>query len=323
MKILISESQYRFLLEYDNSFEISKIIPSDINECLAVSVEVFKDQMTPISLVSYLNHEVDWSKSYKATVNGKIVGCYLLAENSVLKYKACLTEDLTPYKKLRGVEGIALSVLPEYRSLGIGKSLREIPKNLGYDYIWGQQLKTLKNLDNWLKFGRRLVGNCGSIYITLMDLNHKNLSFGSSHLFQEKGHTCGPTCVEMVSKFLNVDYGDVDDISELCGCNTTTGTIDVGMKNALSKLGISNKQNIHTSNTKEAMSYLNDIFKTGNKVFIMRTLTRGIKHWIIVYGKKGNTFLVADPWLGKITYSTKEIVDIWKPRNFDGFEVDV
>lgn len=53
----------------------------------------------------------------------------------------------------------------------------------------------------------------------------------------------------------------------------------------------------------------------------MRTLTQGIKHWVVIYGKTHNQFLVADPWLGKIKYNVEQIISIWKPRDFDGFIV--
>ena len=68
------------------------------------------------------------------------------------------------------------------------------------------------------------------------------------------------------------------------------------------------------------MNLLNKTVEEGN-VFIMRTLTKGVKHWIVIYGKKDNVFLVADPWLGKIKYDTKQIINIWEPRDFDGFVV--
>jgi hypothetical protein len=45
---------------------------------------------------------------------------------------------------------------------------------MGYDYIWGQHLKGLHNVDNWTKFGRRLVAdgdiNGEDMWVTLMDL---------------------------------------------------------------------------------------------------------------------------------------------------------
>lgn len=329
-KIKLSENELIGLIEKiikendapsTNNIKIDKIKKSEIYRCIDVVAKSFSHVMgydDTFFLIRSL--KIDWNLSYKASIDNVIVGCYLLNEGGVEKFEKCSLEDLTPYKNLKGIEGVVLAVLPEYRSFGIGKILREIPKKLGYDYIWGQQFKFLGNLEDWTRFGRRLVADCGDINITLMDIKKKGLDLSKHHTYQEKGYTCGPTCIEMVSKFLGVDYGHVDDISDLCGCNPKTGTVDTGMKNALDNLGINSEQNRHTSSVEDAMDYLDELLEKGN-IFIMRTLTRGIKHWIIVYGKQKDDYLIADPWLGNIEYDFEDIVDIWEPRNFDGFEV--
>ena len=219
--------------------------------------------------------------------------------------------------------------MPEYRDLGIGKKLRDYPLQLNFDYIWGQHLKGLQNIDNWTKFGRRIINNNGDLYITLMDLKNNTKSkslnetkdFNSFHSYQEQGYTCGPTCVKMVADFLGVSYDHIDEIIELCDCTSTSGTIDIGMKKALDKLNIPNIQNKITD-PKNAMSFLDNSLDQKD-IFIMRTLTQGIKHWIIVYGKSGEDYLIADPWLGKLKYSRNQILNFWKPRNFDVFLVQV
>jgi GNAT superfamily N-acetyltransferase len=116
-----------------------------------------------------------WKISKKATINGKIVGCYLLNNTSIYEYlsKNSKFED---YKNKRGIQGMGLAVLPEFKGMGIGKKLRKIPYEMEYDYIWGRHLKSLKNIHHWIKFGRRVVFNGKDkdgkeIYITLADLN--------------------------------------------------------------------------------------------------------------------------------------------------------
>lgn len=310
----------------DNSIKISKISDKDISEVLEICAVAFQHVMDQDSVKSFIQSTADWSLSVKAVYQNKIVGCYIFKERSVVPYLKSIQEK-EKYKNLKGIEGVALAVLPEYRDLGIGKKLREYPLHLGFDYIWGQHLKGLQNIDNWTKFGRRIVNDIGHLYITLMDLKNNNKSlnetknFNSFHSFQNAGHTCGPTCVKMVADFLGVDYGNLDHIIELCGCNTTTGTIDTGIKKALDGLGIPNIQNKIT-NPELAMDFLNNILDKKD-IFILRTLTKGIKHWIIVYGKSGDNYLVADPWLGKIEYNYEEIMRIWKPRNFDGFAINI
>jgi len=141
-----------------------------------------------------------------------------------------------------------------------------------------------------------------------------------NHQYQQKAYTCGPTCVHMVADYLGVKHGGAEEIEQLCNCTNTTGTIDTGIKNALDTLGIPNEQNTKHTDDVSVIAYLNNVL-TGDDVFIMRTLTRGIKHWIVIYKYDNGVYFVADPWLGKIQYSVKQILAIWKPRNFDGFRV--
>lgn len=311
---------------FSSSPKISTIQPEDIPEVLDVCTVAFSHVMSPSGVKSYIRGTADWDISVKAVYQGKIVGCYILNRDSVTRQQSCSTEDLSRYKGLKGVQGIGLAVLPEYRDLGIGKKLREYPLHKGYDYIWGLHLKGLHNIDNWTRFGRRIICDTGSMFTTLMDLSNnakQPLTEGNLedfHSFQQAGHTCGPTCVKMVADFLGTGYKDIDEIIDLCGCNTKTGTIDTGIRNALDSLGIANQQNPHRDSVESAMGYLNALLENGD-LFIMRTLTKGVKHWIIVYGKRGDRFLVADPWLGKIAYDEDQIVSIWEPRDFDGFLV--
>jgi hypothetical protein len=92
--------------------------------------------------------------------NDNIMGVYLLGDkqlDSLVK--------VDKYLNLKGLEGILLAVDESIRGMGWGNKLKDYPKSLGCDYIWGQQLKTLNNLNDWLK-RRELVGETKSVYIT-------------------------------------------------------------------------------------------------------------------------------------------------------------
>ena len=57
---------------------------------------------------------------------------------------------------------------------------------------------------------------------------------------------------------------------------------------------------------------------------ILRTITRGVPHWIIVKGFNfvyPDKYTILDPWLGEIEYTEKELDDIWKPRQYQFFEL--
>lgn len=155
----------------DESVQVVPVNRRDIPMLLRLAVDVFADQMPEGVLVPYLYSSVNWDKSFKALVGGKMVGGYLLGDEQVLNFAgAGATEDLRKYRGKVGVEGVALFVLPEYRGKRVGDALRRAPLGVGYDYIWGQHLKTLNNLGQWTKFGRRLVADVDGVYVTLMDL---------------------------------------------------------------------------------------------------------------------------------------------------------
>jgi len=310
-----------------NIFKIQNIKKEDISIIVDMCSKIFSDVMPYEENVKYINYVTDFSISKKATLNGKIIGCYLFNKQSIFESEDLdnlpeqQTEDLSKYENKKPLQGVALALLPEYRGLSYGRQLRDIPLSMkDYDYIWGVHLKGLHNINNWLKYGRRIVAETDEVYATLMDLKPINESFDNFHRFQENDYVCGTTCVQMVSDYLNIPYKDFQELIELCQTTSLSGTTDIGIKNALDKLNINYKQNI--LNKDESIQMLNSELSKNN-LFIMRTLTKGIKHWIIIYGKEGNQYLVADPWLGLIKYSLRDLLNIWQPRNFDGFTIYV
>lgn len=117
--------------------------------------------------------------SIKVEIDDKIVGCYLLAEKSVNFFidqinsnqlkdfpkdetKIYLNDKLSD----NGLQGISLAVLPEYKSKGIGKALKEYTYNLRYDYIWGVQDKKLQNIEFW-KNTRDIIAESNTHYATI------------------------------------------------------------------------------------------------------------------------------------------------------------
>jgi GNAT superfamily N-acetyltransferase len=140
------------------------ITPDDHDVALAMVEEEFGP-----GALGYVKAVTDWGISHKLTVEGEIVGVYLLSERTVTVFSKYSNENLSQYGNKHGVEGIALIVKPRFRGSGLGKKLIELPKALGYDYVFGQHLKTLNNLDHWLK-RRRLVAFTDAVWVTLADL---------------------------------------------------------------------------------------------------------------------------------------------------------
>lgn len=298
--------------------EILPIKAEDKNEILKLCASALSHVSAPFETTMYLNKIVNWNISVKAVVDDKIVGCYLFSKTSLAE----VSDQYWEYNKYKSLQGVALVVDSEHRGQGVGRALRDFPKSMDYDYIWGLQLKSLKNIDCWTKYGRSIVDDNvqGAGYLTFMWLKDidKPAPVKQKEVIQKKWYTCGPSCIEIVADLYRVKYKDFDQLEALTECNDKTGTIDTGIKKALTGIGIENKQNTEAMDPKSAIKFLDEALESDN-FFVMRTLTRGQKHWIVVIGKDESEYIIKDPWLGHIYYTKQQIIDIWQPRNFDGF----
>jgi hypothetical protein len=138
-------------------------------------VELFSEAVNCTYLEGFFYFMSDFSISWKAVLNGKTIGCYLLNEESITSYDFNSLENLSSYRDKKSLQGVALGILKEYRGYSYGRQLRDSALSLsGYDYIWGFNARILNNLPNWLQYGRRLVGETESSYVTLMDLEMKS-----------------------------------------------------------------------------------------------------------------------------------------------------
>lgn len=137
------------------------------------------------------------------------------------------------------------------------------------------------------------------------------------HAYQPNDISCGPTSLKMVGDALGVTQGlSIEEIAQACGTNDQVGTTDTMMAAGMDALGIPYR--IGQSRDTEALaSFLTD----GHGYIVLRTLTRGIKHWVVLYAFEDGMFKVADPWLGRIEYTPEEVMSIWKPRDFFYFEI--
>lgn len=142
--------------------------------------------------------------------------------------------------------------------------------------------------------------------------------FEEYHTYQNLPHTCGPTCLKTILNYFGNSQLELSTIIDYTGCNEFTGTVGSGIENALQKLNIKFIRNPHKTNFNKSIELLNQIEST-EQLFLMRTLMNNVKHWMVVYGKHNNMYLVSDPWLGLKKYNTDTLKSIWEPRLFDGF----
>jgi len=127
-----------------SDIKIEKIEKKDIHEIIHMSSVIFSHVMSYKNNVKYISNVTDFDKSVKLTNDGDIIGCYLV--NDI---------ELEEFRDKKGIEGIAICVKPEYRNYGLGEKLKdwleEYAEDNDYDFIFGELLKGLKNLKQWLK----------------------------------------------------------------------------------------------------------------------------------------------------------------------------
>jgi GNAT superfamily N-acetyltransferase/predicted double-glycine peptidase len=143
--------------------KIQSIQKIDMKEILNMCSCIFTNVMNYTEIQRYLIATTDFEKSFKLTDNNKIIGCYLINE---------ITLPELPNKI--GLEGIALAIIPSYRKYGLGEKLKDYLEQYGkdnnYDFIFGEHLKGLNNINDWLK-RRELYKETESSYFTIKYLN--------------------------------------------------------------------------------------------------------------------------------------------------------
>ena len=139
--------------------QILSINKKDIDDILELADEIFKGQLDDNK--GYLMASTNWDISIKLELNKKIIGFYLFNDNDIYSNK-----DI--FKNKKGIEGVALGIEKKYRGKGFGNLLIDKSYELfkdKYDYIWGQHLKTLNNLENW-KTKRTIIDNGSPVFLS-------------------------------------------------------------------------------------------------------------------------------------------------------------
>lgn len=135
---------------------------NQIFKMLEYSYGFFKDIISKEDFYNHVLNVTNFTLSARLlTDNGTVKGIYLIGTNKLTDYVL-----LPELEGLIGVEGVLLAIDEDIRGMGFGNMLKDYPKSIGVDYIWGQQFKALNNLDDWLK-RRVLVHETEDIYFTM------------------------------------------------------------------------------------------------------------------------------------------------------------
>lgn len=137
---------------------ILPINSNDIDEVIDLCIAEFgsHDAGGAAETSAFVKSYTDWSVSKKLVINGKLAGFMLLRPRPIkeLLDESKVSElfvDLSIFDNKSGVEGVALVVVPEHRGSMSAAKLTRLPQRLGYDYAYGQALKSLGNIQFWLK----------------------------------------------------------------------------------------------------------------------------------------------------------------------------
>jgi hypothetical protein len=289
---------------------ISNIEPNDFEEVLILGESIFKPYDSGVR--GTLNYKTDWNISLKLTMDNKIIGFYLFCFQNISSHQKC--------KGLKGVEGVALGVDENHRGKGysdllINESYKQFKQS--HDYIWGMHLNTLNVESFWTK-RRTIIHQTNSFFVSLKMFDYK---VQIPLLRQPDTISCGNTCIKMILDYLgNYNNVSITQIIDICGTNRFHGTRDIEMRAGLEYFNIPHCQNITSGDESKQIDYLKTVLKMGN-VFFLRTLINGMKHWVIVYGFSGDSYYINDPAQGTKTYTVDRLIEIWKPRAYDGFEI--
>jgi len=128
--------------------------------------EYFKHVTDKDYFFAIIAQETNWNLSIMLVDGEELNGLYLFGDKQIDSIKPTYEfATMSEYKGLKGIEGVLLAVDKSIQGQGWGNKLKDYPKSMGFDYIWGQQLKSLKNLESWLR-RRDLVCLTPSVWVT-------------------------------------------------------------------------------------------------------------------------------------------------------------
>ena len=143
------------------------------------------------------------------------------------------------------------------------------------------------------------------------------------HYTQPTGNSCGPTCIMMAYEAIpnnqkRKNYS-ILEICDMCGTDWIVGTPPDRLEKGLDALNLDYTHHLGSENP---FDLLKRVINKGN-IPIVRTITKGMPHWIIVSGYNDKGFDIHDPWQGEITYTQTELDKIWDVRDYEFYEIQI
>lgn len=166
-EVLKDNDETQLTEDTDSGIEIRPFMAEDFENVFDMLSDVYSKigNISSRSIWSIISGECngDFSDSVVVTVGNQVAGFYFLSPGNLPE-----NGDIT--NEMIGIQGVALGVSSEFKNLGIGKMLINYPATLGYDYVWGYQLKALDNINDWLK-RRKIYSETGNMFTTYQIFN--------------------------------------------------------------------------------------------------------------------------------------------------------
>lgn len=122
-------------------------------------------------------------------------------------------------------------------------------------------------------------------------------------ILQESQMECGPTCLQMVSKYFGTNY-EIETLNKLANLRAE-GTSLGNIAEAAELIGI------------HSLAVSIDYDTLLNEVPYPAMLHWRSRHFIIVYNVSNDSVWVADPAIGLLTYSREQFIPAWTVSNSD------
>lgn len=132
------------------------------------------------------------------------------------------------------------------------------------------------------------------------------------YLEQPDPITCGNTALCMISNHYKLQVS-IYELKHIMDTTPEYGTTDIHMKRGLDYLNMD-----YLQFKENPFEQLHDCLNKGGFV-LLRCLVQDIKHWLVCSHIEDGKYYILDSWLGESLYTYEELVDVWKPRDYDGF----
>jgi hypothetical protein len=130
---------------------VSTINGNDIEISKDIVAKQFEDKLPYEDSLEYLDDVVDFDKSFIAKENGNVVGVLLIGDSIIYDLKSNDTWEQIEDVDLsgKGIEGVALVILPEYRKTFAAYKLISELKNSDWNFLTIQQYEGMEETMNY------------------------------------------------------------------------------------------------------------------------------------------------------------------------------